>query len=161
LVRQHMINHVHLISIEGNSEKSSQLASFRSERNLRLSFPPHLSPRLVTAQLQYRPTAFNHSTSSSPRLSTRSCPSRLRPAMAEFSRLVVPKAPRTSTENVQKKESVYWKSFKVSLKPHPVAHHHLPLTSYSFCASPSLPSSSSPTPPYPTFNSPLLRLIAT
>ncbi|ORY90894.1 WD40-repeat-containing domain protein [Leucosporidium creatinivorum] len=35
--------------------------------------------------------------------------------MAEFSRLVVPKAPRTSTENVQKKESVYWKSFKSPL----------------------------------------------
>lgn len=37
--------------------------------------------------------------------------------MAEFSRLVVPKPPRTTTESQQKKESVYWKSFKVITSP--------------------------------------------
>lgn len=31
----------------------------------------------------------------------------------EFSRLVVPKLPRTNTENHQKKESIFWKSYKV------------------------------------------------
>jgi hypothetical protein len=35
--------------------------------------------------------------------------------MAEFARLVVSKPPRTATESEQKKESVYWRSFKVSL----------------------------------------------
>lgn len=33
--------------------------------------------------------------------------------MADFSRLVVPKAPKTVVENQQQKESVYWRSFKV------------------------------------------------
>ncbi|GAA6009957.1 hypothetical protein JCM11491_000880 [Sporobolomyces phaffii] len=47
--------------------------------------------------------------------------------MAEFSRLVVPKPPRTSTESQQQKESVYWKSFKspIFLKSYaPVTHVH-------------------------------------
>ncbi|GAA6059631.1 hypothetical protein JCM10212_004134 [Sporobolomyces blumeae] len=47
--------------------------------------------------------------------------------MAEFSRLVVPKPPRTATESEQKKESVYWKSFKspIFLKSYaPVTHVH-------------------------------------
>ncbi|GAA6047740.1 hypothetical protein JCM3770_001754 [Rhodotorula araucariae] len=47
--------------------------------------------------------------------------------MAEFSRLVVPKAPRTTTENQQQKESVYWRSFKspTFLKSYaPVTHVH-------------------------------------
>lgn len=35
--------------------------------------------------------------------------------MAEFSRLVVPKAPRTVVEGQQQKESTYWRSFRVSL----------------------------------------------
>lgn len=33
--------------------------------------------------------------------------------MAEFSRLVVPKAPRTIVEGQQQKESTYWRSFRV------------------------------------------------
>jgi hypothetical protein len=33
--------------------------------------------------------------------------------MADFSRLVVPKAAKTVVENQQQKESVYWRSFKV------------------------------------------------
>jgi hypothetical protein len=37
--------------------------------------------------------------------------------MAEFSRLVVPKAPRTVVEGQQQKESTYWRSFRVSLAP--------------------------------------------
>ncbi|BGP37332.1 U3 small nucleolar RNA-associated protein 15 [Rhodotorula kratochvilovae] len=47
--------------------------------------------------------------------------------MAEFSRLVVPKAPRTTTESQQQKESVYWRSFKspTFLKSYaPVTHVH-------------------------------------
>lgn len=47
--------------------------------------------------------------------------------MAEFSRLVVPKPPRTTTESQQKKESVYWKSFKspIFLKSYaPITHIH-------------------------------------
>ncbi|GAA5901891.1 U3 small nucleolar RNA-associated protein 15 [Sporobolomyces salmoneus] len=47
--------------------------------------------------------------------------------MAEFSRLVVPKPPRTSTESQQQKESVYWKSFKspIFLKSYaPITHVH-------------------------------------
>lgn len=35
----------------------------------------------------------------------------------EFSRLVVPKPPRTSSENHQKKESTFWKSYKVCVVP--------------------------------------------
>ncbi|TNY23388.1 WD40-repeat-containing domain protein [Rhodotorula diobovata] len=47
--------------------------------------------------------------------------------MAEFARLVVPKPPRTTTENQQQKESVYWRSFKspTFLKSYaPVTHVH-------------------------------------
>ncbi|GAA5951430.1 hypothetical protein JCM21900_004407 [Sporobolomyces salmonicolor] len=47
--------------------------------------------------------------------------------MAEFSRLVVPKPPRTATESEQKKESVYWRSFKspIFLKSYaPITHVH-------------------------------------
>ncbi|GAA5982644.1 hypothetical protein JCM5350_002134 [Sporobolomyces pararoseus] len=47
--------------------------------------------------------------------------------MAEFSRLVVPKPPRTSNESLQQKESVYWKSFKspIFLKSYaPITHVH-------------------------------------
>ncbi|GAA5877675.1 hypothetical protein JCM1840_004981 [Sporobolomyces johnsonii] len=47
--------------------------------------------------------------------------------MAEFSRLVVPKPPRTATESEQKKESVYWRSFKspIFLKSYaPITHIH-------------------------------------
>lgn len=50
-------------------------------------------------------------------------------SMAEFSRLVVPKAPRTSTENVQKKESVYWKSFKVQRAHN--CHHAVALQAHT------------------------------
>ncbi|KDE08664.1 hypothetical protein MVLG_01123 [Microbotryum lychnidis-dioicae p1A1 Lamole] len=45
--------------------------------------------------------------------------------MAEFSRLVVPKPPRTSIESEQKSESVYWKSYKspIFIKSYaPVTH---------------------------------------
>ncbi|GJN87988.1 hypothetical protein Rhopal_000943-T1 [Rhodotorula paludigena] len=47
--------------------------------------------------------------------------------MAEFSRLVVPKPPRSSNENQQQKESVYWRSFKspTFLKSYaPITHVH-------------------------------------
>ncbi|GAA5970857.1 hypothetical protein JCM8115_007020 [Rhodotorula mucilaginosa] len=47
--------------------------------------------------------------------------------MAEFSRLVVPKAPRTVVEGQQQKESTYWRSFRspVFLKSYaPITHIH-------------------------------------
>ncbi|GAA5857356.1 hypothetical protein JCM8547_002237 [Rhodosporidiobolus lusitaniae] len=47
--------------------------------------------------------------------------------MAEFSRLTVPKPPRTQTESEQQKESVYWRSFKspIFLKSYaPITHVH-------------------------------------
>ncbi|GAA5831099.1 hypothetical protein JCM11251_005142 [Rhodosporidiobolus azoricus] len=47
--------------------------------------------------------------------------------MAEFSRLVVPKPPRTAVESEQQKESVYWRSFKspIFLKSYaPITHVH-------------------------------------
>ncbi|GAA5984109.1 hypothetical protein JCM11641_000316 [Rhodosporidiobolus odoratus] len=47
--------------------------------------------------------------------------------MAEFSRLVVPKPPRTQTQSEQQKESVYWRSFKspIFLKSYaPITHVH-------------------------------------
>ncbi|GAA6012529.1 hypothetical protein JCM10207_009032 [Rhodosporidiobolus poonsookiae] len=47
--------------------------------------------------------------------------------MAEFSRLVVPKPPRTAVQSEQQKESVYWRSFKspIFLKSYaPVTHVH-------------------------------------
>ncbi|BGO97179.1 U3 small nucleolar RNA-associated protein 15 [Rhodotorula toruloides] len=47
--------------------------------------------------------------------------------MADFSRLVVPKAAKTVVENQQQKESVYWRSFKspVFLKSYaPITHVH-------------------------------------
>lgn len=42
--------------------------------------------------------------------------------MADFSRLVVPKAAKTVVENQQQKESVYWRSFKVRL----IVTHYAP-----------------------------------
>lgn len=45
----------------------------------------------------------------------------------EFSRLVIPKAPTTSTESTQKKESTFWKSYKspIFLKSYaPITHLH-------------------------------------
>ncbi|BGP19053.1 hypothetical protein JCM10213_009237 [Rhodosporidiobolus nylandii] len=47
--------------------------------------------------------------------------------MAEFSRLVVPKPPRTATESDQQKEGVYWRAFKspIFLKSYaPITHVH-------------------------------------
>jgi hypothetical protein len=65
----------------------------------------------------------------------------------EFSRLSVPKPPRTTVENLSKRESTYWKSFKVSDRlPSPETAANDPID--------SPPSSSSRTPPSPTSPSP-------
>lgn len=89
---------------------------------------PDLAFLLLTSLSTYNSLGqLSPRTASLPSTLARFSPSSLSVAMAEFSRLVVPKPPRTSTENVQKKESTYWKSYKVcesspSTRLQPPAH---------------------------------------